>query len=84
MAPIIKVEEIADYVGEEISIQGWIYNRTHTGKLVFLLVRDGYGFVQCVAFQGDLSNELFERIAHLPQESSVIVTGKVRADERAP
>ncbi|MGC9398854.1 MAG: asparagine--tRNA ligase [Anaerolineae bacterium] len=84
MASVIRSEHIADYVGEEVTLQGWVYNRTHTGKLVFLLIRDGYGFVQCVAFAGDLDAELFDTIAHIPQESSVRVTGTVRADERAP
>jgi asparaginyl-tRNA synthetase len=84
MAPIIRVEKIADYIGQEVTIQGWVYNRTDKGKLVFLLVRDGYGFVQCVAFKGDLDPEIFERLMRLPQESSVIVTGVVRADARAP
>jgi len=84
MAPIIRVDRIAEYIDQEITIQGWVYNRTDKGKLVFLIVRDGYGFVQCVAFKGDLEAELFDRLSRLPQESSVIVTGLVRADARAP
>jgi len=84
MVPIIRVDRIADYLAQEVTIQGWVYNRTDKGKLVFLLVRDGYGFVQCVAFKGDLDPELFDRLTRLPQESSVIITGMVRADTRAP
>ncbi len=84
MVPIIRVDKIADYLAQEVTIQGWVYNRTDKGKLVFLLVRDGYGFVQCVAFKGDLDPELFDRLTRLPQESSVIITGMVRADTRAP
>ncbi len=84
MAPIIRVDKIADYVSQEVTIQGWVYNRTDKGKLVFLLVRDGYGFVQCVAFKGDLAPEVFDQLTRLPQESSVTVTGMVRADSRAP
>jgi asparaginyl-tRNA synthetase len=84
MSPIIRVEQIADYVGQEVTVNGWVYNRTDKGKLVFLLVRDGSGFVQCVAFKGDLEAELFDRLVRLPQESAVIVTGSVRADQRAP
>ena len=49
-----RIESISNHVGQEVSIQGWIYNRTDKGKLCFLLVRDGSGFVQCVAFKGDL------------------------------
>ncbi len=84
MAPIIRVDKIADYVTQEVMVKGWIYNRTDKGKLVFLLVRDGYGFVQCVAFKGELDPGLFTRLLRLPQESSVFITGVVRADPRAP
>jgi asparaginyl-tRNA synthetase len=84
MAPIIRVDKIADYVGQEVTIQGWVYNRTDKGKLVFLLVRDGSGFAQCVAFKGDLPEDLFNQLVRLPQESSVVITGPVRADQRAP
>ncbi|MCD6344240.1 MAG: asparagine--tRNA ligase [Anaerolineae bacterium] len=84
MSPIMNIEDIAKYTGQEVTIQGWVYNRTHKGKLVFLLVRDGYGFVQCVAFQKDLPPEIFETLVHIPQESSVRISGVVRADKRAP
>jgi asparaginyl-tRNA synthetase len=82
--PIIRVDEISKYEGQEATIQGWVYNRTDKGKLVFLLVRDGTGFVQCVAFKGDLDEAVFDQLVRLPQESSVIITGPVRADKRAP
>jgi len=84
MAEIVRVTELSKHVGQEVTIQGWVYNRTDKGKLCFLLVRDGTGFAQCVAFKGDLAPELFDQIMRLPQESSVIVTGPVREDKRAP
>jgi asparaginyl-tRNA synthetase len=84
MAHEILVKNIADFVGQEILVRGWVYNRTDKGKLVFLLIRDGYGFIQCVAFKPELNDALFEEIRRLPQESSVTVTGIVRADQRAP
>lgn len=84
MAAIIRVDKIADYVGQDVTVQGWVYNRTDKGKLVFLLVRDGTGFVQCVVFKGDLPEALFDQLVRLPQESSVVITGPVRADKRAP
>lgn len=84
MAPIIRSDKISDYVSQEVTLQGWVYNRTDKGKLVFLLVRDGYGFVQCVAFKGDLDAALFDQLLRLPQETSLIITGVVRADARAP
>ncbi len=81
---VTTVADISKHVGHEVCIQGWIYNRTDKGKLCFLLVRDGTGFIQCVAFKGDLDEKLFDQIMHLPQESSVKITGTVRADKRAP
>ncbi|HEX2698315.1 MAG TPA: amino acid--tRNA ligase-related protein, partial [Anaerolineales bacterium] len=84
MADIIRVSDISKYAGKEITIQGWVYNRTDKGKLCFLLVRDGTGFIQCVAFKGDLDEKLFDQIMRLPQESSVVITGAVREDKRAP
>ena len=84
MAEHVSVSQISKYVGQEVTLKGWVYNRTDKGKLCFLLLRDGSGFIQCVAFKGDLLEELFDKIIRLPQESSVIVTGAVREDKRAP
>lgn len=81
---LTRVDEISKHEGEEVRIQGWVYNRTDKGKLCFLLVRDGSGFIQCVAFKADLPERLFDQIMRLPQESSVVVTGVVRKDDRAP
>ena len=81
---IIRVEEIAKYTGQQVTVQGWVYSRTDKGKLVFLLVRDGSGYVQCVAFKDDLPEAIFDQITRLPQESSVIISGAVREDKRAP
>src|SRR5512139_1333882 len=84
MAHIIRADRIADYDSQEVTIQGWVYSRTDKGKLVFLLVRDGHGFVQCVAFKGDMDAGDFEKVQRIPQETSVIITGPVRVDPRAP
>jgi len=84
MTTIIRVDEISKYPEQEVKVKGWVYNRTRKGKLVFLLVRDGYGFVQCVAFKNDLPEETFDQLAHIPQESALVITGIVRADKRAP
>jgi asparaginyl-tRNA synthetase len=81
---LIRVEDIAKYTGQLVTVQGWVYNRTDKGKLVFLLLRDGSGFVQCVAFKDDLPAAIFDQLTRLPQESSVIVSGEVREDKRAP
>jgi asparaginyl-tRNA synthetase len=84
MAEYIRVSQISNYVEKEVTVKGWVYNRTDKGKLVFLLVRDGSGFIQCVAFKGDLAPEVFDKVTRLPNESSVIITGAVREDKRAP
>jgi asparaginyl-tRNA synthetase len=81
---LVRVDQISKYLGKEIQLKGWVYNRTDKGKLSFLLVRDGSGFIQCVAFKGDLNEKLYDQITRLPQESSVIITGSVREDKRAP
>jgi asparaginyl-tRNA synthetase len=84
MATTISIENIVDYDGQEVTLRGWLYLKTGKGKIQFLRLRDGTGIVQCVAFRPDVGDELFETIKRLGQESSLIVTGKVRADDRAP
>jgi len=84
MPGITRIEDIAKHVGQEVTVQGWLYNRTDKGRLQFLQVRDGTGFVQCVAFKKEVAPEVFEAARSLGQESSVIVTGVVRQDSRAP
>ncbi|MCL7452360.1 MAG: asparagine--tRNA ligase [Anaerolineae bacterium] len=84
MAEEVGIERIADYVGEEVTIKGWLYAKTGKGKLQFLQVRDGTGVIQCVVFKKEVTPEVFEDARSLTQESSLIITGMVRADERAP
>ncbi len=84
MAEVIQISEIGAYDGQEITLRGWVYAKTGKGKLHFVKLRDGTGIAQCVAFRDDLAEEAFETVKGLTQESSVIITGLVRADERAP
>jgi asparaginyl-tRNA synthetase len=84
VADIIQIQDIARYEGQEVTLQGWLYNRTHKGKLQFLMVRDGTGIAQCVAFRPEIGEEMFEAGLALTQESSLRVTGTVRRDDRAP
>ncbi|MBN1178408.1 MAG: asparagine--tRNA ligase [Anaerolineae bacterium] len=84
MKEIVRIQDIAQYVGQEVNLQGWLYNRTDKGKLQFLLVRDGTGFAQCVVFKKDVPESVFDAACSLTQESSIIVTGVIRQDERAP
>jgi asparaginyl-tRNA synthetase len=84
MATVISIQEIGRYVDQEVTLRGWLYDKTDKGKLAFLKIRDGSGLVQAVAFKNDLPPEQFEAAKTLTQESSLIVTGLVRADSRAP
>jgi len=79
-----NIEKLKDYVGETITLNGWVHNKTEKGKLVFIMLRDGTGFVQCVVFKGNVSEEIFENAKRLTQESSISLTGSVREDNRAP
>ncbi len=84
MANIVRIEDIARHVGAEVTLQGWLYDKTGKGKLQFLQVRDGTGVVQVVMFKPNLAEDVFEMAKRLTQESAIIVTGRVKADERAP
>lgn len=84
MAPIVSISEIARYEGQEVTIRGWLYHKREKGRLVFLLVRDGSGLIQGVVFEPDVPAATFEAAQALTQESSLIVSGRVRADARAP
>jgi asparaginyl-tRNA synthetase len=79
----ITIAGAAKHVGETVSIPGWLYNLRKSGKIAFPLLRDGTGIMQCVAVKSVLGDAVFGTIKDLTQESSVIFTGKIRADERA-
>jgi asparaginyl-tRNA synthetase len=79
----ITIAGAAKHAGETVSIPGWLYNLRKSGKIAFPLLRDGTGIMQCVAVKSVLGDAVFETIKDLTQESSVIFTGKIRADERA-
>jgi asparaginyl-tRNA synthetase len=84
MIPRITIAEAGERVGETVRIAGWLYNLRRSGKIAFPILRDGYGLMQCVAVKSALPEELFETIKNLTQESSIVVTGKIRAEPRAP
>jgi asparaginyl-tRNA synthetase len=81
---IISIRDMAQYEGQQVTLRGWVYNRTDKGKLQFIQLRDGTGVAQCVAFKKELDPAQFEVAGRLSQESTIIVTGTVRKDERAP
>lgn len=76
------INQLKDHIGETVTLKGWLYNTRSSGKLVFLQLRDGTGIVQCVVFKGN-DEEVFEKAKTLGQESSIIITGSVKADERS-
>lgn len=81
---LIHIADLAQYDGQEVTLRGWVYDRTDKGKLQFIQLRDGTGIAQCVAFKKDMDEAEFANAAKLSQESSVVITGTVRKDERAP
>lgn len=82
--PRITIETASRYDGQAVEIAGWLYNLRRSGKIIFPLVRDGTGIIQCVAVKNNISEKCFEELRDLTQESSLIVRGRVRAEPRAP
>jgi asparaginyl-tRNA synthetase len=81
---VVEIRHLSQFAGQEVLVQGWLYNLRESGKLLFPLFRDGTGIVQGVVVKSAVAPEVFERARNLTQESSLRVTGKVRADQRAP
>jgi asparaginyl-tRNA synthetase len=81
---IVEIHQVSQHAGQEVILQGWLYNLRESGKLLFPLFRDGTGIIQGVVVKSTVPPEVFESLRGLTQESSLRVTGKVRADQRAP
>jgi asparaginyl-tRNA synthetase len=82
--PVATISSLAAHEGETVTLRGWLYNIRSSGKLLFPSFRDGTGTIQGIVPKAAVPPEVFDRVKSLTQESSVIVTGKVRADARAP
>jgi asparaginyl-tRNA synthetase len=80
----VYIEDIGRHEGEEVTIKGWLHNRRSSGKIHFLILRDGTGFIQAVMSKAAVGDDRFTAADHLSQETSIIVTGTARADKRAP
>jgi len=78
-----RIADLAGYVGQEVTIAGWLYQTRASGKIQFLIVRDGSGRCQCVVEKEKVPEALFAQLKHLGLESSLTVTGVVRADQRS-
>jgi asparaginyl-tRNA synthetase len=79
----VYISELKNNLGQEVTLSGWLYQSRSSGKIQFLIIRDGTGLCQCITEYGKVPNELFDELKHLGQESSLTVTGIVRADERS-
>jgi asparaginyl-tRNA synthetase len=82
--PFCYIEDIGKYAGQKVTLKGWLYNKRSSGKIHFLLVRDGTGIIQSVMSKGKVPDAVFESFDKLTQESSLEVDGTVREDKRAP
>jgi asparaginyl-tRNA synthetase len=82
--PIVTVSQLFEFNGRQVTVRGWVYNKRSSGKIHFVLVRDGTGVVQCVMAKNNLPADIFALYDLLTQESSLVVTGQVRQDDRAP
>ena len=77
------ISELKNYVGKEVTLAGWLYNSRASGKIQFLIIRDGTGLCQCIVEKGEVPDELFEQLKRLGQESSLTITGVVREEARS-
>jgi asparaginyl-tRNA synthetase len=80
----VWIADLKNHVGETVTLPGWVYNHRSSGKIKFLLLRDGTGLAQCVFVRGEASEKSFEDFEKVTQEAHVKITGKVRAEARSP
>ena len=78
------IEDIASHEGQEVTLKGWLHKRRSSGKIHFLTVRDGTGFIQAVMSKSAVGDDVFTQADHLGQETALVVRGTVRTDARAP
>ena len=81
---VARVSRIFDYEGQIVQLNGWVYNSRRSGKIGFLMLRDGFGLIQCIVAKNDVGEDNFDIFKSLTQESSVSVNGEVVKNERAP
>lgn len=84
LKPWLRIEDLKNHVDERVTCKGWLYNKRKSGKVRFLLLRDGTGLLQAVMSRADVPEEIFDLFNKLTRESSLEITGLVKADQRAP
>jgi asparaginyl-tRNA synthetase len=82
--PHTYISDISSHAGQDVELRGWVYNWRSSGKLKFILLRDGTGVIQCVVSKKEVSEEVWQEAEKLSQETSLILRGKVNKDDRAP
>jgi len=80
---IVHISDLKNYVGQEVTLRGWLFNKRSGGKVRFVILRDGTGYLQCVYFKGNVTEGTFEAADKIGQESSIEVSGKVKEEPRA-
>ena len=76
--PVVSICDLSKYDGQEVTVRGWLYNIRSSGKIIFPILRDGSGLLQCIVFKNNVSPEVFETAKALTQESSLELAGTVR------
>ena len=84
MSEVVRINELSRHEGESVTLRGWLANKRSSGKIKFLIVRDGSDQVQAVLVKANVEEQVFDDADRVTQESSIIVRGKVREDKRAP
>ncbi|HEY2324447.1 MAG TPA: OB-fold nucleic acid binding domain-containing protein, partial [Thermoanaerobaculia bacterium] len=79
----VRIKDLPQHAGEKVVVNGWLYNKRTAGKLQFPIIRDGSGYLQCVVFKKEVSEETWKAADEVTQESSVRVVGTVRDEARA-
>ncbi len=81
---IIRISDIKNYEGKEVEIRGWLYNRRSSGKIKFLIVRDGTGFIQATLIKNEMDEKIFDKADNINYESSIKISGVVKEEKRVP
>ena len=79
----VRINNISKYTGQHVKLNGWVYNSRRSGKIGFLMFRDGFGLLQCIVAKNDVGDEAFEIFKSLTQESSLSIQGEVVKNDRA-
>ena len=80
---IVRINRISEFEGQAVQLKGWVYNSRRSGKIGFLMLRDGFGIIQCIVAKNDVGEDKFDEFKKLTQESSLSIVGQVVKNDRA-